>query len=191
MSDDRIVHIIGSHQNYAFPSPCLGGPWGNTTLGKMVMRWGSALQWCHDAILRYEQKAKTRVDTVVFSRPDLFMRHHIQPLRAWWDGNASLHHCKMQHNTPVCDDQLWIATRDVGMRFLNTYNTILNCSQICSPPATCWTSRGSCCNRNEYVLAYSGFPLGRRAPRDIVNTLRSASVIVRTEDDLHKRNKCV
>ena len=88
----------------------------------------------------------------------------------------------MNHRTPICDDKVWVAPRLAALRLLNTYNTLLSCDVQCSPQSSCWSQRGSCCNRNEYVLAYSGYPLSERA--NVRNALKSIVSIVRTEQDL-------
>jgi len=79
---DEVVSVIGSHSEYVFAPACMNTSWGNTTNGKMVMRWASALQWCHDAIVRYEFAQRVRVDAIAFVRPDLYLTRTYRPCAA-------------------------------------------------------------------------------------------------------------
>ncbi len=182
---EKTIDVISSHTNYIFPPACLNSLWGNTTYGRMVMRWASALQWCHDAILKYEKDNNFLFKMVVFTRPDVFIIDRLPVLNQWWDGNTSLHDCYIsKHRNPICDDRLWVAPREAAFRLLNTYNTLLKCNVSCPETSNCWTKRGSCCNRNEYALAYSGFPLSPRPPSEYIKKLKYSFIIVRTEKDL-------
>ena len=184
---EKTVDIINSHTKYTFSPACINNSWGNTTNGKMVMRWASALQWCNDAMLKYEKDNKLLFKTVVFTRPDIFFINRLPKLEEWWNGNVSLHDCYIsKHKNPICDDKLWIAPRDAAFRLLNTYNTLLKCNVSCPEKSICWKNRGSCCNRNEYALAYSGFPLSPRPSLKYIEIFKSSFVVVRTEKDLLK-----
>lgn len=116
---------------------------------------------------------------------DIFFINRLPELKEWWNGNASLHSCYVsRHKNPICDDKLWIAPRDAALRLLNTYNTLLKCNISCPEKSICWKKRGSCCNRNEYALAYSGSPLSPRPSSKYIKMLESSFVVVRTEKDI-------